>query len=302
MAAPRTLGGARGLPPPRSYATVGRGAFRGQTTVTRGQHTYVQRTFVNRAGVRTNVRYGPRYWGARPVLAYHHDWGFYPWFWPNVWYGWSPWAWTWPWFGAPWYASWSWYWQPYPAVYTGPDYWVTDWVVSDMLNDAYQRGLAEGAATSSQPTSAPITDAEKEQLRAQVDQLAQGYRSEETVDLRNILANHPDYIFPVNQTISVMPTGRAAACRLTEGDLLKVATPPTDQNPTATMTVISSKYGSCPAGSQVLVSVNDLQDMLNTFAERVDQGMHALQRDRGQTQQPPTPQSPPQEPPPYRAP
>jgi hypothetical protein len=60
--------------------------------------------------------------------------------------------------------------------------------------------------------------------------------------------------------------------------LLKVAVAPTDANPVATMNVVSSKFGSCAAGTRVEVSVNDLQEMLNSFAERVDNGLHEFQK------------------------
>ena len=260
---------------------MGRGAVRGAWDIHHNQAPFVERSYVDRARVSVNMRLAPRAWGGRPYYAYHHDGRFGDHFWRGVWLGWQPWRWEWTWLAAPWFVAWSWYWQPYPPVYASADAWLSDWVMSDMLNDAYNRGLAEGMTASNQPSSAPITESQREQLRRQVGQTAQSFQTEQTIDLREALASQPNYLFAANQTVNFVPPGSSQACRVTEGDLLQIVSPPTDQNPTATMTIVASKFGDCAAGTQVFVSVSDLQEMLNSFAERVDRGLHSLEQSHG---------------------
>ena len=48
------------------------------------------------------------------------------------------------------------------------------------------------------------------------------------------------------------------------------------------MVVVTSKGGSCPAGTQITVSISDLQEMLNTFGEKVDAGLNEAQKHKSE--------------------
>ena len=51
------------------------------------------------------------------------------------------------------------------------------------------------------------------------------------------------------------------------------------------MVIVTSKSVDCPAGSTVNVSYTDLQEMLNSFSEKVDDGMNELQENRGEQEE-----------------
>jgi len=220
--------------------------------------------------------YSHTYWGHGYYFCYVHYWVYDPWFWgfyfaPFA----APWPYAWGWFGAPWYVSWSWYYQPYP-YYAAPSYWVTDYVISSMLEDEYTRGYADGYAEGQQNAGTPISDPVKEQLRQQVDDTAQAFQTEQAVLLETALEN-PDHLFIVDTAISVATAG-SGTCSLSGGDIIKASGPADPDVPVATMVVVTSKGESCAAGSVVSISFTDLQEMMNTFGERVDDGLNEMQK------------------------
>ncbi len=272
-----------------SYSNVGHGSYRGSSTISHNGRTYVQRTYVNNRNVTVNRIYGAHYWGVgygHPYYGYHSGWGV----WNATLWGLyvSPWAWGswyWPWLGAPWYTNyWSWYYRPYPT-YVSVNQYVSDQVMSNMLADAYQRGLDEGRQVSPTPTNAPITDYDRTQITGQVDGVATAFKAEQSMDFKVALKD-PKYIFPVNQTLS-FSTGNGGSCTLTEGDLLTVFSQPSETQQSVSMIVHSAKFAKdgCAAGTKIDVSINDLQEMLNSFAERVDDSLQSLQKNNGPTQQ-----------------
>jgi hypothetical protein len=276
---------------PRSYSNVGHGAFHGSTNITHNGNTYVQRNYVNARGVSVNRIYAPHYWGAgfgHPYYGYRCGWGVWgPHFWGFYGAGWGWGAWTWWWLAAPWYTNyWYWYYHPYPT-YVSVNQYVADQVNSQMLADAYQRGVDEGRTESSSPTNAPITDADRQQITAQVDDVANTFKADESLDLKKAL-DDPKYIFAMNQTLS-FSTGNGGSCTLTEGDLITAFNKPTESDQSVRMLVHSAKFAKdgCAAGTQIDVSINDLQEMLNSFGERVDDSLQSLQKNNGPVQQKP---------------
>ncbi|MCK9463321.1 MAG: hypothetical protein M0R80_27185 [Proteobacteria bacterium] len=228
--------------------------------------------------------YDHHYWGGGYYFCYVHYWFYEPWFWgfyfaPFL----TPWTYTWVWFGAPWYVSWRWYYSPY-AYYEGPSYWVTDYVIASMLEDEYARGYSDGYAAGQQQAATagtPISEPVKEQLRQQVDATAQSFQVERSIRLEDALAD-PEHLFIVDTPISAASVG-GGTCSLNGGDIIKAAGPADPDVPVASMTVVTSKSESCAAGTVVSVSFTDLQEMLNTFGERVDDGLNELQK-QGQKQ------------------
>jgi hypothetical protein len=72
---------------------------------------------------------------------------------PAVYYSWALAAWphsltyTWGWQARPWYPSYGFLFTPYP-VYTSPDLWMTDYIISQNMQTTYQ---AQTTAPASQP-------------------------------------------------------------------------------------------------------------------------------------------------------
>lgn len=221
--------------------------------------------------------YHYHYWGSGYYYCYAPYWTYAPWFWGFYFAPfYAPWHYNWWWVGAPWYGYWGWYYDPYPA-YDGPSYWVTDYTLARMLEDEYARGYQDGYADASQEGT-PITEPVKEQIRTQVDEMAQSFEEGDFVQLENALAD-PDYLFIVDTSLSVTRED-GGSCTLTGGDIIKAAGETDEKMPVASMSVITSKSSQCSAGSTVLVSYSDLQEMLNTFGQTVDDGLNELQQQR----------------------
>jgi hypothetical protein len=76
-------------------------------------------------------------------------------------------------------------------------------------------------------------------------------------------------------------TADGQECALTGGDVItRIGDTPDDDKKVA-VSVSSSKKNDCAAGKQVLVSVDDLQEMHNHFAEQLDGGMKSLAEKQG---------------------
>lgn len=203
----------------------------------------------------------------RPYPAWF--WGFY--FAPFA----APWHYSWVWVGEPWYGVWGWYWAPYP-VYVGPSYWVTDYTISRMLADEYERGYVAGQESAGTPISEPV----KEQLRVQVEETAKSFEADRPITLEQAIGD-PEHLFVVDAPLSVTTADRAS-CALTGGDVLKASGGTNPDVAVASMTVVTSKREDCAAGSTVSVSFTDLQEMLNSFSATVDDGMQELEKQRGE--------------------
>jgi hypothetical protein len=98
-------------------------------------------------------------WAGAPVYFYAPA-AFYP----GAFYGWAinPWAvpiaYQWDWLNDPWYAYYGPYFRPYP-VYARPSLWLTDYVLSAVLQNAFaEREAAAAASQSVAPLSSEVKD------------------------------------------------------------------------------------------------------------------------------------------------
>jgi len=147
-----------------------------------------------------------------------------------------------------------------------------------MLKDEYERGYKDGYADG---RNRAISQQDKEQIRRQVEDTVNDFKSDKSVDLAKAFAN-PQYIFAVDQELNVLDQANRE-CKLTGGDLLRTVRAPNaddDSAKTALMVVISGKNGSCAVGSQINVAIEDLQEMLNTFSQKVDEGMQQMDKSK----------------------
>ena len=216
--------------------------------------------------------YHYHYWGHGYYYCYLSYWPYDPWFWGFYYAPFhAPWDYHWWWAGSSWYRTWGWYYVPY-VVYVAPSYWVTDYTLARMLEAEYERGWADGQAAAGTAISEPV----KEQVRLQVDDVARTFQASEALLLETALAD-PEYLFIVDTQLSVATAG-GGTCALTGGDIIRRAPGPEAALPVASMTVVTSKSEGCTAGDLVSVSYSDLQEMLNTFGQTVDDGLNELQR------------------------
>jgi hypothetical protein len=86
------------------------------------------------------------------------------------------------------------------------------------------------------------------------------------------------YIFQVAVPLDTASVVTGDGCALGSGDLIAFAAPGgSPQHPTAQMKVIATRPGHCLMQDMIDVSVSDLQEMLNTFNQRLEANMRRLQ-------------------------
>ncbi len=86
------------------------------------------------------------------------------------------------------------------------------------------------------------------------------------------------YIFQVAAPLDTASVVTGDGCALGSGDLIAFAAPGgSPQHPTAQMKVIATRPGHCLMQDMIDVSVSDLQEMLNTFNQRLEGNMRRLQ-------------------------
>jgi hypothetical protein len=104
----------------------------------------------------------------------------------------------------------------------------------------------------------------------------------------------PDALKPNNRTFIVadalnpqLPDG--TECSLTQGDVLTRIDDSADSNNNVKVMVSGSQKGDCASGSQVAISLDDLQEMHNHFREQIDDGLEQLAKNQGKNGMPSAP-------------
>ncbi len=246
---------------------VHRGVTVTQRTYMRGGNTYVRNYNTYNFRGREFYRYAPAYHYNRWYYGYLYT----PWYTPMVY--------SWGWANDPWYGYYGYYYRPYPR-YAAPAYWLTDFVIADLLAGQYAANAATNAANAeanAEAPATPITDDVKEQIKTQVEVEVKAHDDQAPVQLDAILTD-TKHIFAVSEDLAVT-TADGTPCSVTDGDLIRLADPVAEGEETATMAVVTSKKGSCAAGSLVTISLTDLQTFQNEFSARVEKGMDKMKAD-----------------------
>lgn len=223
-------------------------------------------------------------------------------FYPAPFYGWvyNPWVapiqFTWGFTAAPWYGYYGPYFVPAPN-YPNASVWLTDYMVSNSLADAYQARVDAGMPVQPQPAppagEAPLTPDVKAQIAEEVRRQialenaeAQGVAQNtdpdpESSGIGRMLADGFSHVFIVGNNLDLV-NSLGKECVVTPGDVLQLRTPPPPQSIQASLIVLSDKGGpECQRSSTVMVAFSDLQEMQNHMRETIDQGLGELQRQRG---------------------
>jgi len=279
--------------------------------VSRNGRTYVSRTYVvnnvSYTSVYRSYGYGGYccYYGYAP--AYYYNPGYYGWAY-NPWPAPAPYAWGWA--GQPWYGYYGpYYYQPYP-VYPSAAFWLTDYLLAASLRAAYEAQAEESGSLILQPlgpdfplvaSMGPIPAADSknvaltpevknllaEEVKAQLaaDQAEAG-KSKSASGGQAAKSDEPPpaldpkrKTFVVNDELSVVADGNE--CSLTSGDVISRLTDTPDEDKNLDVKVLASKKNDCAVGSQVSVSVDDLQEMHNHFREQLTGGMDELSKKQG---------------------
>jgi hypothetical protein len=95
--------------------------------------------------------------------------------------------------------------------------------------------------------------------------------------------------FVVTSDLSVVANGQE--CGLTAGDVITRLTDTPDADNMVNASVSASKKSDCAAGQTVAVKVDDLEEMQNHFAEKVNDGLSELAKKQGTNGMPKAPLS-----------
>ncbi len=266
-----------------------------QRGYTHNGRDYARRTYYYRGRAYDRYYRGYRYRGVymdvyAPVFYYPV--GFYGWIY-NPWY--QPVVYPWGWMGSPWYGYYGAYFTPYP-MYPTASLWLTDYMISNDLADAYQAqrdGQTQGVDQQATAGVAPLTpevkqmiaDEVKGQLALENSEAQQNAQNQEpdpsSSGIARLLSDGHVHVFVAGSSLDVVDTA-GAECAISDGDTLELATPPPATATLANLVVLSSKGGSeCPKSDTVTVALNDLQDMQNHMRETIDQGLQELQAKQG---------------------
>ncbi|MBV9778572.1 MAG: hypothetical protein JOY62_01250 [Acidobacteriaceae bacterium] len=277
-----------------------------QRQFTAGNQQFVQRTHYFNGVSYTRVYQSYYYRGVlleRYVPISYYSPAFYGWLyspWP------APISYGWGWAGNPWYVYYGWYFEPFP-VYPNASLWLTDYILSTSLTQAYQERV-DAAASNSQANPGPSDAATTRQgaLTPEVKQVvadevqrqlalekadAEAAARNATVDagseaIPQTLNDNAAHAFVVSTALEVS-TSQGQDCAVTEGDVLQLSGPPPVNSAAAEVKVLASKDQDCRQGTLVTVSFQDLQDMQNHMREVIDQGMGQLQAHQGGLPAPP---------------
>jgi hypothetical protein len=124
----------------------------------RGGHEYMRRTYIYEGRTYVAV-YRTYYYGG--VAYYHYVPAYY---YAPVYYGWAydPWPapvyYAWGWDVEPWYAPYGYYFAPYP-VYPSASFWLTDYVLAENMQAAYEAQAAAKVAEADADAAAANANA-----------------------------------------------------------------------------------------------------------------------------------------------
>jgi flagellar motor protein MotB len=275
-----------------------------------GNRTYVQRTTIINQRITTNTFVAYNYGG---VALTHFV---APVFYSPAFYGWAYYPWAAPvrfgfgWFGAAWYVAPNPFFTAYP-VYPSAAFWLTDYMLGETLATAYQlhedalasetndaeytadAASSDGMHDGDQPdmlqadATTPITPELKAQIAEEVKQQIEydNYTSanpthETSYDELPTVLGQPNHLFIVSSSLDVT-TDDQQECGLQAGDLLRLVSPPANDAAIVELRVASSKQMDCPAGVMVGVSLQDLQEMQNSFRSQIESGLASLTASQG---------------------
>jgi hypothetical protein len=153
-----------------------------------------------------------------------------------------------------------------------PALWLTDYVIAENLKAAYE---SDPAAQTGR--TAPITPEVKELISQQVNKELESERNaaanpEEANEEVPAALDTKQLVFVVSMELNV-------PCRLSAGDVILRSGQGADGN--TSLTVLSSKQGNCPVGSNVSVDAATLEEMHNDLRTQIDSGLAVLAENQG---------------------
>jgi hypothetical protein len=264
-------------------------------------HEYAQRGYYYH-GAYYHGYYGNYYYHGAYMYPYYPAYYYAP-----AYYGWvyNPWAapisYGWGWGGNPWYGYYGAYFTPYP-VYASASLWLTDYMISQSLQAAYQAAADAKIQAAALSNPAPLTPDVKQLIADEVRRQVALENAESankagdpdpaSSSIQRMLSDGTAHVFIAGQDLDVVDAA-GNECAISEGDALQLSVQQVASDATtANLGVLASKGGKeCVKGDTVAVNLTDLQEMQNHMRQTIDQGMQDLQKKQGQGGLPAAPAS-----------
>jgi hypothetical protein len=272
--------------------------------------SYTQRTFIvgdrvftrNYVGLRYHGVLLPQYVPAAYFAPNFYGWAYYPWSLPAPYH----WGWT----ASPWYGAYGGYFVVSPG-YASPALWLTDFYLGQVISSGYQMQAPDLAADASpdasldatmdasQLTAAVNTPISPELKQAIAEEVRQQLAYENAASQNAVQASEltglpqvmqPGHLFVDDAPLDVS-TVDGQACTLSPGDVVRLAEVPAADGVAANLTVVASRIGDCPVNTLVTLSLDQLQEMQNSFRANLDQGLETLRAQQGKNGLPNAPAS-----------
>lgn len=266
-----------------------------------GGRDYARRSYYDHRRVFARV-YQPYFYGGYPFYTYIPPFYYGPAFYGWAYNGWPvPVAYTWGWYGAPWFAPYGYYFSPYP-VYAAPAFWITDYAIAASLQAAAEE--AGSASTRHEPgfvlASARLDDQNggasvvmnkelKDMIAKQVKIIIADEKAA-VAALGNLPSDEdaeqlppsldPRFkLFMASSSLSLDTND--GACALTAGDIVRRTGETPDADNTVGVEVASSKKDDCAVGTASRMALDDLEEMHDSFRQKVDDGLKSLSESQG---------------------
>ncbi|MGA8223472.1 MAG: hypothetical protein WB780_17625 [Candidatus Acidiferrales bacterium] len=289
--------------------STGRHAGFAEQRFSRDGHEYVLRSYFDHGHLFARI-YRPYFYGGYPYYAYVP-----PFYFGIAYYGWAYNAWAvpvnfaWGWDAAPWYAPYGYYFAPY-GIYPAPAPWLTDYAIAASLQagaeDSDVEAAPDAGSAPSQLESAPAPESPDGQqtdggsavmTRDLKDQIAKQVKvtiadEKAAAAAQGNLPPDDDSDGPVPPSLDPrltlfiassslsLDTGDGA-CAVTAGDIIKRSENKTDADGTVAITVVSSKKADCAVGTASRMAVDDLEEMHDSFRQKIDDGLKSLADSQG---------------------
>jgi hypothetical protein len=185
--------------------------------------------------------------------------------------------------GISYYAG---YFTPYPD-YSSPNMWLTDYLLAQNLQLAYENQQAINPGTAPPPlgsVQSPVTPETKAMISNDVQQeVAQ----ESAASVQHSLSDNQtspaieapptaftQKIFVVSSNLEI--TAGNQTCSLTPGDIIERHAKDVAPDGTVAIEVVNSKPGDCAVDTDSALDINKLQEMHNQFQEQLASGLSQL--------------------------
>jgi hypothetical protein len=192
-------------------------------------------------------------------------------------------------FVTPWGGYYGAYFTPEP-VYATPSLWLTDYMVSQSLANAYAASAAgnvppmNGGTPMSPQVKQQIANEVQNQLALENNEVSTGASNGAdpvSPGIERSLTDGQPHVFVAGTDLDVVDSG-GNECSISEGDAVQLSGAPNAEDVAANVLVLASKGGQeCHNGATVSVQIADLQEMQNHMREALDQGLAELQKKQG---------------------